>query len=70
VTDKKGRVTNLWIDEKLHLPIKVVTQDATMLLSNIKEGEPDASLFVIPAGFHKIDLGGTPMPNSTLQPHN
>jgi Domain of unknown function (DUF4412) len=70
VTDKKGRVTNLWIDEQLHLPIKAVTNDATMLLSNIKEGEPDASLFTIPAGYHKLDLSSITMPNSTAQPHN
>jgi hypothetical protein len=41
-----------------------------MLLSNIKEGEPDASLFAIPAGYHKLDLGSMTMPNSTAQPHN
>jgi hypothetical protein len=70
VTDKQGRVTNLWIDQQLHLPVKVVTKDATMLLSNIKEGEPDASLFTIPGGYHKLDLGSMTMPNSTAQPHN
>jgi hypothetical protein len=70
VTDKKGRVTNLWIDQHLHLPLKVVTKDATMLLTNVTEGEPDASLFTIPAGFHKLDLGSLTMPNSTAQPHN
>ena len=69
VTDKQGRVTNLWIDQQLHLPIKVVTKDATMLLSNIKEGEPDASLFTIPADYHKIDLGGMTKPSS-VPPHN
>ena len=57
VTDKKGRVTDLWIDQQLHLPIKIVTKDVTTLLSNIKEGEPDASLFTIPAGYHKLNLG-------------
>jgi hypothetical protein len=70
VTDKKGRVTNLWIDQQLHLPIKVITKDATMLLTNIQEGEPDPSLFTIPAGFHKLDLGSITMPNSTAEPHN
>jgi hypothetical protein len=70
VTDKQGRVTNLWIDQLLHLPIKVVTKDATMLLSNVQEGEPDPSLFTIPAGYHKLDLGSLTTPNSTAQPHN
>jgi hypothetical protein len=70
VTDKKGRVTNLWIDQQLHLPIKVVTKDATMLLTNIQLGEPDASLFTIPAGYHKLDLGSITMPSSSAPPHN
>jgi len=70
VTDKQGRVTNLWIDQKLHFPIKVTTQDSTMLLTNIKEGQPDASLFEIPSGFHKLDLGGLMPPGAGGQPHN
>ena len=70
VTDKQGHVTNLWIDQQLHLPIKVITKDATMLLTNIKEGEPDASLFTIPAGYRKIDLGALTQPSNTAQPHN
>jgi len=70
VIDKKDRVTNLWIDQQLHLPIKLVTKDATMLLSDIQEGEPDPSLFTIPAGYHKLDLGSMTMPNSNAQPHN
>ena len=57
-TDKQGKVANIWIDQKLHFPIKVVSQDSTMTLTNIKEGQPDASLFQIPAGFRKMDLGG------------
>ena len=69
VTDKQGRVTNLWIDQKLHFPIKVTTQDSTMFLTNIKEGQPDASLFEIPSGFHKLDLGAL-MPPGGGQPHN
>jgi len=70
VTDKQGRVTNLWIDQKLHFPIKVTTQDSTMLLTNIKEGQPDASLFEIPSGFHKLDLGGMLPPSAGGPPHN
>ena len=55
VTDKQGRVSNLWIDQKLHFPVKATTKDSTMLLTNIKEGQPDASLFQIPSGFQKLD---------------
>jgi Domain of unknown function (DUF4412) len=58
LTDKQGKVTNFWIDQKLRFPIKIVAEDSTMTLTNIQEGEPDASLFQIPADFHKIDMGG------------
>ena len=55
MTDKDGKVTNFWIDEKLHFPIKTVSQNSTMLLSNIKEGEPDAALF---HGSGRLPQGG------------
>jgi hypothetical protein len=57
ITDKNGKVSNVWIDQKLHFPIKAVSEDSTLTLSNIKEGEPDASLFQIPPGYTKMDLG-------------
>jgi hypothetical protein len=69
VTDKQGRVTNLWIDQKLHFPVKVTSQDSTMLLSNIKEGQPDASLFVIPSGFEKLETS-PPKPPRAAGPPN
>ena len=56
VTNKTGKVTNLWLDQTLHFPVKVVSQDSTMLLSNIHEGEPDAGLFKIPEGYRKLDV--------------
>jgi hypothetical protein len=68
ITDKQGKVTNIWIDQKLHFPIKVVSQDSTMLLSNIKEGEPDASLFQIPAGYRKMDMRGMMPPGGAGPP--
>ena len=58
VTDKKGKVSNVWVDQKLHFPIKTVSEDSTWQLSNIKEGEPSPSLFQIPAGYTKMDMGG------------
>jgi len=70
VTDKQGSVTNLWIDQKLHFPVKVTTQDSSMLLTNIKEGQPDAALFEIPSGFHKIEMGGIMPPNMSGPPPN
>jgi hypothetical protein len=48
-----------WIDQKLHIPVKTVSSDgATMELTNIKEGAQPASLFEIPAGYQKMDMGG------------
>jgi len=57
ITDKNGKVSNVWIDQKLHFPIKTVSEDSTWELSNIQEGEPDASLFQIPPGYTKMDMG-------------
>ncbi len=57
ITDKQGQVTNAWIDQKLHFPIKEVMPDTTWQLTNIKEGAQPASLFEVPAGYQKMDLG-------------
>jgi Domain of unknown function (DUF4412) len=57
ITDKNGKVSNVWIDQKLHFPIKAVGADSTWQLSNIQEGEPSASLFQIPPGYTKMDMG-------------
>ncbi len=58
ITHKDGSVSNVWVDQKLHFPIKSVSADSTWELTNIQEGEPDASLFVIPSGYRKMDMGG------------
>ena len=58
ITDKNGTVTNSWVDQKLHFPIKSVSGDSTWQLTNIQEGEPAANLFEIPAGYRKMDMGG------------
>lgn len=70
ITDKQNRVTDLWIDQKLSFPVKVTTKASTMLLTNIKEGEPAASLFEIPPGYHKLDMGGMLPPGAGGPPHN
>ncbi len=57
ITDKNGKVSNVWIDQKLHFPIKTVSPDSSWELTNIKEGEPAASLFEIPSGYQKMDMG-------------
>jgi hypothetical protein len=56
-TDKSGRMTTAWVDQKLHFPIKTVNPDgAAMELSNIKEGAPEASVFEVPSGYRKLDI--------------
>ena len=57
ITDKEGQVTNAWIDQKLHFPIKEITPSSTWQVTNIQEGDQPASLFVVPAGYQKMDLG-------------
>jgi outer membrane lipoprotein-sorting protein len=58
-TNKQSNaVTTTWIDQKLGFPIKTVNPDGSaMEFSNIKEGAPAASLFEVPAGYRKLDLG-------------
>lgn len=58
ITNKKGEVSNVWVDQKLHFPIKSVSPDSTWELTNINEGPQDASLFEVPPGYRKMDLGG------------
>jgi hypothetical protein len=63
-TDKSGKVTTRWIDQKLHFPIKTVNSDGTSVeFSNIQEGAPATSLFEIPSDYRKLDIpamGGRP----------
>jgi Domain of unknown function (DUF4412) len=70
ITDKKEKVSNVWVDQKLHFPIKTTTPDSTILLSNINEGEPEASLFQVPSDFRKMDMGGMMPPGMGGPPHN
>jgi hypothetical protein len=58
VTHKDGTLSNVWVDQSLHFPVKSVSPDSTWELTNIKEGEPDASLFEIPSGYRKMDISG------------
>ena len=69
ITDKKGKVNNVWVDQKLHFPIKATTPDTTILLSNIQEGEPEASLFQVPSDYRKMDMGGMMPPGMAGPPH-
>ncbi len=58
-TDKNGRNSTVWVDQKLYFPVKSVSSEGTtMELTNIKEGAAPASTFEVPAGYQKMDLGG------------
>lgn len=49
----------VWIDQKLHFPIKTVgSEGETWEMSNIQEGTQPASLFEVPSGYQKMDMGG------------
>ena len=69
ITDKKGKVSNIWVDQQLDFPIKVTTTDSSLLLTNIKEGEPDASQFQVPSDYRKVEMGGM-MPQGMSRPPN
>jgi hypothetical protein len=59
ITEKNDTTVTVWVDDKLHFPIKSQTSDGSSFeLSNIKEGAQPASLFNPPADYRKIDLGG------------
>jgi outer membrane lipoprotein-sorting protein len=50
-----------WVDKKLHFPVKMVSADSTMNLTNIKEGPQDKSHFELPSDYQKFDpamMGG------------
>jgi hypothetical protein len=55
----KGENYTAWVDQKLHFPIKTQnSQGEGMELTNIQEGAPPASVFEIPSGYKKFDMGG------------
>jgi hypothetical protein len=53
---RHGKVVNLWLDQKLHFPLKTVTEDATVTLTNVKEGAQDAARFQIPGDYKKMNM--------------
>lgn len=65
ITRKGGEVTNAWVDQKLSFPIKVIDQNGTWQLTNIHEGQPEASLFEVPAGYQRMNMGA---PMVTVKP--
>lgn len=53
-----GEVNHFWLDPKLRFPVKWQSKGGAGELRNIQEGPQPASLFEIPAGFTKMDMGG------------
>lgn len=54
-TDAKCESTTIWLDTKLHFPVKWHGKDWDGELQNIQEGAQPSSLFEIPAGYTKLD---------------
>jgi hypothetical protein len=59
-TNSKGEASQVWLDPKLRFPVKWQGTSGNGELRNIQEGSQPASLFAIPAGFTKLDMGGMP----------
>jgi hypothetical protein len=57
-TSTSGEVSHFWLDPKLRFPVKWEGKDSSGELRKIQEGSQPASLFEIPAGFTKMDIGG------------
>jgi hypothetical protein len=57
-TNASGEISHFWIDPKLRFPVKAEAKNSSWELRNVQEGAQPASLFEIPAGFTKMDMGG------------
>jgi hypothetical protein len=57
-TNSRGEVGHFWLDSKLRFPVKWDGKNSGGELRNIQEGTQAASLFEIPAGYTKMDMGG------------
>lgn len=57
-TNAKGESGTFWLDPKLRFPVKWEGKNHAGELRNIQEGSQAASLFDIPAGYTKFDVGG------------
>lgn len=55
---KQGTSSTTWVDQKTGIPIRTETSEGTVTeFTNIKEGPQSPSLFEIPAGYSKMDMG-------------
>ena len=56
-TYAQGETGAVWLDPKLRFPVKWQGKNGGGELRNIQEGSQPASLFEIPAGYTKFDMG-------------
>jgi hypothetical protein len=61
---KKGEKMHVWVDTKLNVVVKTDEGSGGFELRNIQEGSQPSSLFEVPAGYTKFDMGG-----AMRQPH-
>jgi len=47
----------MWLDPKLRFPVKWEGKNGSGELRNIQEGSQPSSLFEIPSGYTKFDMG-------------
>jgi outer membrane lipoprotein-sorting protein len=69
VTDKQGKKSTIWVDEKTRLVVKTVRADGSSFeLKNIKVGKQDPNLFVVPPDYYKADMTLAHPPGQPPQP--
>ena len=56
-TNSSGETSSVWLDSKLRFPVKWQGKNNGGEMRNIQEGPQPASLFEIPAGNTKMDMG-------------
>ena len=56
-TNSRGESGAMWLDPKLRFPVKWEGKNSSGELRNIQEGSQPASLFEIPSGYTKFDMG-------------
>ena len=56
-TNSSGETSSVWLDSKLRFPVKWQGKNDGGEMRNIQEGPQPASLFEIPAGYTKMDMG-------------
>jgi hypothetical protein len=57
-TNASGEASTFWLDPKLRFPVKWQGKNSSGELRNIQEGSQPSSLFEVPSGYTKMDMGG------------